>query len=460
MQKVTSKHLKVLISVLLFGAVLFTLSGCNPKEPEVVEPQTAIFEFTQVDELAEIRVFTDGQELPESKDDGELKVSFEMSMGDELLEAYGTIRVQGTSTASWAKKNWTLKFYADPEHKDPIKVKIGDSIPSDKWVAKAEWIDPTMSRNGISFRLWEAMVNSRQTEPKLEVDNAFAHLDPEEIEPTGAVGFPKTFPAIVYMDDQHYGLALLLLGHDPDNFNIDKNNPNHIYMEFDAQHGEPPEKSWIKFSAQGIGPWIDSYYPKNDDLSPEQIEAIDQLGKFLNSEMEDFAANFDDFLDRRNIIDMLLFMEMIYDWDAVAQDLEIVTYDLKKWYFLPWDKDTTFGLWWDGSGLLEGSSTRRLYSYVYESVEEKPWFKTYHTFTDQVEARYAELRDAKVFSAEAISDFALDILEKYDNEMWEAEYERWEEAGRPSVGETDLNQILSWFGERLIMLDEHFNYNP
>ncbi len=77
------------------------------------------------------------------------------------------------------------------------------------------------------------------------------------------------------------------------------------------------------------------------------------------------------------MIDMLLFIEVLSDWDGVAQDLEIVSYDLEKWYFLPWDKDATFGMSWDGSGLISGISERTLIDYRAENPAQKPWLKTY-----------------------------------------------------------------------------------
>lgn len=461
MGKRTKGFFELLLMTLLIVLTMVLFSGCNRNLPvEEPVPKETTFVFTDSTSLVEISIDTLGGVLPQSKEDGTLPVMLKMVIGEESLESYGTIKVQGTSTSAWPKKNWTLKFYSDETRERAIKIKIGDTIASHGWVAKAEWIDPTISRNGICFNLWGAMTEARTTTPMREVDNAFANADEAAEKNTGAVGFPKTFPARVMMDGEHYGLAMLMLGHDPDNFNIDPTNPKHVYMEFDAQHGEPPQKSWIKFSSKGIGAWINSNIPKDNQFSNEQKAAIDELGSLFNGTLENFAENFDKHLDKTNIIDMFLFMEAIYDWDAVAQDLEIVTYDLQKWYFLPWDKDTTFGLWWDGSGLMEGSETRLLYSYPAESVEEKLWYKTYHSFTDEVEARYAELRNAGVFSVEKISEIAHNIASKFNDEMWQAEYDRWLADERPSVDETNIGQILDWFGKRLVMLDEHFNYNP
>lgn len=382
--------------------------------------------FPEPNAIVEIDIDTLDKELPTSKADGALPVMMKLTAGGATLNTFGEIKVQGSSTAKWPKKNWSLKLYSDRERTKSLKLKIGDSVASDKWITKAEWVDPSMLRNGVSYRLWEAMVKSRDTFPQYEVDNVWLGNDNmfDGIQ-TGAQGFPKSHPSLVKVNDEHYGISILLLGHDPRNFNIDKNNPNHIYMEFDARGGYTPTKTWEKFKSEGIDSWIDGYYPENKDFSKEQKKAIDDLGKLINGSQENFNKNFDKHLDKTNMIDMLLFLEIVYDYDAVAQDIEMVTYDLEKWYLLPWDKDTTFGMDWNERG-VNRPTDKMLINYNSEDPTQKPWYKTYHAFKPDVEARYAELREKGVFSAQGIYELTGSITRKIPKEMWEAERLRWE----------------------------------
>ncbi len=194
-------------------------------------------------------------------------------------------------------------------------------------------------------------------------------------------------------------------------------------------------------------------------MSDQLRAAIDRLGAFFNSSPDDFARDFDRYLDRTNMIDMLLFMEMIYDWDAVAQDIEMVSYDLEKWYLLPWDKDTTFGMHWR-DGLLLDSAGKLLFNYQSEDPTQKPWFKTYHNLRPEIEARYSQLRDEGVFSAPYLYQLAGGITGLIPRELWELERERWEGQGRPALEETSPWQIVDWFEQRLDLLDRHFDYRP
>ncbi|HZK18344.1 MAG TPA: CotH kinase family protein [Clostridia bacterium] len=423
--------------------------------------QENIIMFPEPNGLIQVQIDTLGEPLPETKDEGDLPVVLTFTAGGTTLNTYGEIKVQGTSTEKWPKKNWTLKFYDDKNRSELLRLKIGDSVASDKWVAKAEWVDPTMLRNALSYRLWEAMVKSRDEFPQYEVDHAwFGQSNMSHGVQTGAQGFPKSHPVHIKVNGEHYGISMLLLGHDPRNFNIDKDNPEHIYMEFDARGGYTEEKTWEKFSSEGIGEWIDGYYPKNQDLSKEQLAAIDELGNLINGPQSDFEKNFDKHLDKTNMIDMLLFLEAIYDYDAVAQDVEMVTYDSEKWYLLPWDKDTTFGMDWNERGIREESATKLLINYQAEDPSQKPWYKTYHTFRPDVEARYAQLRDENIFSAQGLYELTGGITKKIPREIWEAELDRWAEDKRPSLNETSTSQVITWFGKRLEMLDKHFHYNP
>lgn len=415
--------------------------------------------FPEPNGLVQIQIDTGGKELPKDKEGGSLQVMMRLTAGGATLNTYGEIKVQGSSTVKWPKKNWTLSFFKDSDRKESLRLKIGDSVVSDKWIAKAEWVDPTMLRNGLSYRLWEEMIKSRDVFPKYEVDNAwYGKNNMFEGIQTGAQGFPKSYPAQIIMDGEHYGIVMLLLGHEPQNFNIDENKEEHLYMEFDARGGYTDVKTWEKFNSEGLGQWLSSYTHKNADFTEKQKAAIDRLGELINGTQEDFNKDFDRYLDKTNMIDFLLFLEAIFDYDAVAQDIEIVTYDLEKWYMFPWDKDSTFGMDWNERGIIDDSAKKLLINYTAEDPSHKLWYKTYQAFKLEVEERYKELRDKGVFSPEKIYELAGSINKMIPGDLWEAERIRWEEDKRPSLDETSTYQIISWFTSKLETLDIHFNY--
>lgn len=399
-----------------------------------------------------IAIDTLGQPLPSTKGEGALPVEIVLGADGVAERVYATIKVQGSSTAKWPKKNWNLRFFADEARTIKRPLKVGDSVASTTWIAKAEWIDPSQMRNPLSYRLWEDMTVSRDTFPQREVDQSNYQVE-------GAIGYPNTYIGQVTANGEHYGIATLTMGRDPQNYNIEPGNPDHSFFEFDGRGGQPPVKDWVKYASWGVNLHFESYLTSDGTLTAAELERIDELGQILNGPIEDFADQFDTHLDKNNMIDMLLFIEMIDDWDGVAQDLHMVSYDGTKWFMLPWDKDTTFGLAATKEGVLEGSEYRIVIDKEEEQASQKPWFKTYHTFLPDVEARYAYLRDSGVFSIENVQNHLSDLRSRIPEESWAAERSKWDPLGRTSAEEAGATQLLSWFEIRLQTLDAHFNYN-
>ncbi len=410
--------------------------------------------FVDPTEIVTIDIDAFEQKLPNSKSGGKINTLTTFIVDDRKLTTYGTIQVQGSSTALWPKKNWTIKLYKDEERTEEIKVKIGDSVFSDKWITKAEWIDPTMLRNVLSYNLWGDMVESRDREIKNEVDYSSISID-------GAQGFPRTYSSQVNIDGEFYGLHILMLGHDPDNFNIDKNNAEHLYFDFDSRPSGldlSTYPDWGKFIAKGVGIWIDGYYPKSKDFTVKQKIAIDKVSEVINGDLKNFKENFEKSFDKNNIIDFMLFQEVLYDWDALGYDTEVVTYDLEKWYFLPWDKDTTFGMFWDNRGLMGDSDKFLLFDYTKETVREKPFYKTYALYKADVEKRYKDLRDNGIFTTDNLKRITDEFYNTIPEETWHLEKYKWEIEGKNSLEKFNKEQIFEWFESRLKLLDKHFNY--
>ena len=60
----------------------------------------------------------------EEKDD-ERVISFQYDHGQRMLTGYAKIKIQGTSSLAYEKKNYTIKFYSDSECKDKLFLDLG-----------------------------------------------------------------------------------------------------------------------------------------------------------------------------------------------------------------------------------------------------------------------------------------------------------------------------------------------
>ena len=72
--------------------------------------------------------------------------------GNREESGYALIKLQGTSSLSYDKKNYTLKFYKDKEHDEKLNLDVGWG-PQNKYCMKANWIDRTHARNVVTARL-------------------------------------------------------------------------------------------------------------------------------------------------------------------------------------------------------------------------------------------------------------------------------------------------------------------
>ena len=120
---------------------------------------------------------------------GTFKVKYE---SDSIkLDKYATLKIQGSSSIVYDKKNYTIKFYNDENCLDKFKVDFGWGRES-KYVLKANWLDKTHSRNIVTARL-AAQVQKKYTVLTNTPNN----------------GLIDGFPVEVYLNNEFYGLYTL-----------------------------------------------------------------------------------------------------------------------------------------------------------------------------------------------------------------------------------------------------------
>lgn len=378
----------------------------------------------------------------------------EININGAIWKGPAKFSVQGSSSAKHPKKNMKM----DLKNKDGkrIPMKIGSSVPTEKWVWKCDYTDASKSANLIGFKLFEAIVNSRKSFPKNDVDTYWLNqtgMDTPLGMPTGAVGYPIIHPAVMYHNDEFYGIGMILIKQDPVNKNIFEDNPNHISFEFDGRDGIHHSKSWQNLYPES--PNVGDFFP--EEWTPERTAAIQGLSDVINGTQENFNENWQNhFVSKQSLIDYYLYLEFLYDYDGVAQDLDFVCYDGQRFYIVPWDKDTVLGIPWNAGGEIM-SPTSILVSKTYIPSQFRIWAKTRNAFESEIEERYAELRNLGIFSTEWILNTANKYLGRFSTELFEMEYERWPDTFNRS---NSVVRVADWVDQRLVTLDREFNYTP
>ena len=374
----------------------------------------------------------------------------EFNIDGSIWKGPAEFTVQGSSSAAHPKKN--MKMRPKNSEGGNLLMQIGSSVPSKDWVWKADYTDSSKAANMTAYRLFERMTQERKGFPKYDVDRYWAN-DSRDVpygQPTGATGMITNYPAVMYHNDEFYGIGTVILKQDKANMNVYKDEDLHISFEYDGRGGTKP-RNWVNLHPKSSH--LNDFYP--EEWTQTRIDAVQRLGDLINSPQSEFNQNWEGIINKDNAIDMLLMAEFLYDYDATSQDLDFVSYDAHEFFMLPYDKDTVFGIPWNAGGAIR-SPTSVLIPKNASAVGLQFFKKIRVAFSDDVDARYAELRDKNIFSKEGILEIARGATQYYSKELYEMELERWPDT---FVQENTVARIGRWVEQRLEVLDVEYNYS-
>ena len=383
--------------------------------------------------------------LPSRKDEDPRKGQLKIDIDGEVMNCYVMISVQGATSAAYPKKNLSLEFYPDNTFDKTVSLKIGDMLPHDELVFKANWIDSTHVRNTMSYNLWDKVEETRKGWPKRDIDNTYVGTIGAAAVDDGATGHPTGYACILYVDGAFYGIGDFMCGKKRSNYRIAKNSPKQILLGFDGAVNIPALPA-------------DGTYEVKAPSKPnaETEEALNLWRSFAQSPQAEFTANRDIHLDKKNIVDFYVFLCFICAPDCTQKNTQFLTWDGVKWYFMPYDLDTSYGLHYAGTSIAYPPTLNLFDNGLVMSVNRTFWNKVLNAYRTEINARYKELRDLGVFSVNMVYNLARDLQSKYTAEMFLAEYAKWPNV--PSLQITSLDQILNWTKDRIDYLDGFFSY--
>ena len=383
--------------------------------------------------------------LPTNKDQDDVPANVKVTSDGVSVTCPCLISVQGSSSAGYPKKNFYIEFFQDDARSKNIEIKIGDLYPHDKLVFKSNWIDVTHSRNSCSYNLWDQVVKSRKTWPKNEVDTLMVGQTNSAGAFTGANGHPTLFPCVLYVNGDFYGMGCFGTAKKYKNYNLPKNSPLMIQLD----HGDwTPMNGWAAAIAAG---GIEYGAPSKPNAAT--TAAVTTWDAFATDVIANVLTDVNTKLDQQNITDFLLFLEFIWAQDLLAgntiKNVQVISYDGVKWFFMPYDLDTVYGLQWAGTSILDNAST----SYINGSF----WKNLYNGYgAASFAARYKELRDLNIFSVSNMYDLLRANQCKFTKGVFDSEFAKWPAV--PSLNLTSVDQILSWVKTRLVYLDNKYSY--
>lgn len=308
----------------------------------------------------------------ESKED-ERSISFRYKDGTQTVSGFAEIKVQGTSSLAYEKKNYTLKFYEDAEHEDKLKIDVGWG-PQSKYCMKANWIDRTHARNVVTAKLAGQM------------QEKYGLLT--EAPNNGAI---DGFPVEIYSNGKFLGLYTFNIPKDAWQFAMDEDNPDHIVIG-----GE----DWFDSNLFKAMPDFEAWEVEVGEANDATLEKMNRLFDFvINSSDEDFKENFTEYLNLDSALNYYVMSDIAYLSDNRGKNMLIATYDGMEWYLSLYDLDTSWGTYWNGSKLYdyEEKLVKMTKSNLFVRMEEN--------FGKELAERYFELRSDLLSNENVLREF-------------------------------------------------------
>ena len=355
--------------------------------------------------------------------------------GSKSFESYAEIKVQGSSSAAYKKKNFSVKLYEDAAHTDKNKLDLGWGKEF-KYCLKANYVDFSHARNIVSCNIFADITATRK------------NLD-ANIKKLPTYGTVDGYPIIVYLNNNFHGLYTM---------NIPKDK--WLYGMKDDE-----SKRQAVICADSWSDYTDLFLPMNEKMDTWAIEhcstsntawvrtSFNNMINFVNEkDGAAFRNGIGKYIDVNATIDTMLYTILLNGIDNTGKNITYATYDGTKWIPMMYDLDATWGLWWEGNKLVDQGMLLPKFDkngYAGNHHYNLLWDKMFKNFAPEIKARYNELRK-KIFTTEYI----MAEFNKFNNSVpeivRESEISRW---SPPSYEMDYMMQIESYAYNQIRLMD-------
>jgi hypothetical protein len=316
--------------------------------------------------------------------------------------------------------NFTIKF---PE---AFEAKEGWGSQR-KYVFKANAIDHSHARNVCSCKLWGEIVKSRANVPT-------------ELSSLVNGGAIDGFPIAVVLNDKFYALGT---------FNIPKDgwmfgNPKAILCA-DA-HTDP-----TKFKALAtLNGDFELEYVEDEDNADWVLTSINRaIQAVIDSDGTDIDTTIGQYIDIPSAIDYYIHTVNESADDGTSKNYILVTFDGVKWYFSAYDRDTTYGIRWDGTSFNRNPASGITFKTFADNHALMNLIFTHKK--SELKARALQLNNQVTCEMNVYYVFA-NFIAGIPAELYAQNCKRWPLLRSTSV--SNLDQILNWYRMRRAFLDK------
>lgn len=386
-------------------------------------------------------VFIDGT-LPTSKDDGNVPVIINYISKTAKFKCYATLKVQGSSSVAYPKKNFTVKLYSDSERTTKYKQNFRGWGKQNKFVLKANWIDITHARNIVSARLWGDMVKSR-----IDLDQY-----PTPFKSAPNYGAVDGFVVKMFVNGVYHGRYTWNIPKDKWTFNMEVADTSAILCAGD-----------INATAFFDGPatidggdnWEDVLH---DDIGlPSMMTRFNAFISFvINSSDSDFISNLPQYAYVSSLLDYYIMLYVFNAADNIGKNQIYLTYEGAPFIASAYDMDSIYGLSFNGTLNVSGESKTSPFPDSEWGHKNLLYARLQSLFLSDIKARYAQLRNNALSTSNIIGHYE-EFMMPQSNELIAEDYATTTAGGAfadiPSKTTNTIQYIRDFIAGRMAYVD-------
>lgn len=357
----------------------------------------------------------------------------------EKFRAYTTIKLQGNSTLAYPKKNFTINMYEDEACSKNLNKNFKGWGLHNNFVLKADYIDILHARNVVCAKLWNKVVSSRSDYDSL----------PEELKNSPNNGAIDGFPVKVYINGEYHGLYNWTIPKCNWMFGMNNNNRNYAVLcaELNDNNNSNLQYNPCNFNETWDGvdgnAWSVEVGINNNAL-------MNSLNTVIDAVCTENFETLQNVLDIQSAIDYFVFQDIILGIDGLAKNMLMATYDMNRWYLIPYDMDSTFGFRYDG---------RTLYYEDFQVMIGKGDYLNQYSallnciltnYRSEYIARYHELRNSVLSESSIITEFE-NYIKVYGEDVYIKDTIMYPDI--PNVTVNNISYIVNFMKIRFNYLD-------
>lgn len=420
--------------------------------------RAGIFTTTEIKNKIYKTILTDDIDMPIVDLTGDLSrigtgnrttIGFAYEDETKKFECKAETRVQGASSASKPKKNYSIKLVDDTGANK--KVVFNSSWGKEhKYCMKANYIDYSQARNVVSCKIYGDIIASRDVKDELS-----------SLANGGAI---DGFPIVVFNNGKFHGLYTMNIPKDKWMFDMDDSDLKNQAILMGADWTSSVAFRTPMQAGKISSGWELEFASNEESLIDKDVSWVansmnDLINFVINNDGEAFKNGISQYADIDKCIDSMIYTFVACADDNTSKNILWATYDGKVWFSSIYDMDGTWGMRWNGN--IEFNENTHPISALADgkglAPERNPsnynllWERIYINFYDKVVQRYIELR-RDALSYENIAQHFEEFFALIPDVVRTAEQKKW--TGVPTQNINHLEQILSFAIKRLAVMDE------